>query len=57
MIQIMFDPKSGCRAQRLYVSQITYECDGRCISDPHLSGTGAYDSCAIAKGVSSVLFE
>jgi hypothetical protein len=29
VIQIMFDTKNGGRAQRLYVSKITYECDGR----------------------------
>ena len=42
MIQIMFDTKSGGRAQRLYVSKITCECDGRRIFDASRSGKGAY---------------
>lgn len=29
----MFDTESGDRTQRLYVSEITRECDGRCIHD------------------------
>ena len=42
VIQIMFDTKSGGWAQRLYVSKITCECDGRRIFDASRSGKGAY---------------
>jgi hypothetical protein len=48
VIQIMFGTKSGSTVRRLYVSQITNECDGRLTSDPNRSGTGAYIPVGLA---------
>jgi hypothetical protein len=49
VIQLMFDTKSGCVARRLYVSQITIECDGHRIS-PQATQAQGVKLCSIEPG-------